>query len=288
MEDTSRSLDRIPCIHYALHFQKNTAEVKALIDSGSEVNAMTLAYASKLGLQVCQTNIGAQKIDGFTLKTFGIVLASFQVEDKLRRARFFQETFSLADISVEVVLEMLFLILSNADIQFSKKELTWRSYTTAKALPTTKRVELIDKKKFVKAALDENSETFLVHVAALEAPLAEMSIHPDREAQIVSLLTKKVTIPKEYSDFADVFSEENALVLPERTDLNKHAIEPESNKQTPYGPIYSLGPVELETLKAYIETHLKTGFIWPSKSPAGVPILFDKKPDGSLCLCVNY
>ena len=41
-------------------------------------------------------------------------------------------------------------------------------------------------------------------------------------------------------------------------------------------------------MKTYIETHLKTGFIRPSKSPAGAPILFDKKPDGSLRLCVNY
>ena len=46
--------------------------------------------------------------------------------------------------------------------------------------------------------------------------------------------------------------------------------------------------MELETLKTYIKTHLKTGFIWPSKSPAGAPILFNKKPDGSLRLCVDY
>ena len=46
--------------------------------------------------------------------------------------------------------------------------------------------------------------------------------------------------------------------------------------------------MELETLKTYIETHLKTRFIRPSKSPAGAPILFDKKPDGSLRLCVDY
>ena len=78
------------------------------------------------------------------------------------------------------------------------------------------------------------------------------------------------------------------MVLPERTELNEHAINLEDGKQLPYGPIYSLGPVELETLKTYIKTHLKTGFIRPSKSPAGAPILFDKKPDGSLRLCVDY
>ncbi len=46
--------------------------------------------------------------------------------------------------------------------------------------------------------------------------------------------------------------------------------------------------MELETLKAYIENNLANGFIRPSKSPVGVPILFDKKPNGSLRLCVDY
>ena len=58
---------------------------------------MTPTYASKLGLRVRRTNVGAQKIDRSTLETFGMVLASFQVEDKLGRACFFQETFLLAD-----------------------------------------------------------------------------------------------------------------------------------------------------------------------------------------------
>ena len=46
--------------------------------------------------------------------------------------------------------------------------------------------------------------------------------------------------------------------------------------------------MELEILKTYIKTHLKTGFIRPFKSPASTPILFNKKLDGSFCLCVNY
>ena len=77
---------------------------------------MTPAYAAKLGLQVRKADIGAQKIDGSTLETFGMVLADFQVEDKLGRVRFFQETFLLANISAEVVLGMPFLTLSNADV----------------------------------------------------------------------------------------------------------------------------------------------------------------------------
>ena len=83
---------------------------------------------------------------------------------------------------------MPFLILSNANIQFAEKKLTWRSSTATEALPTTKRVELINKKEFAKAVLDEEFETFLMHVAALEATLAGMVIHFSRAAQILALI----------------------------------------------------------------------------------------------------
>ena len=118
-------LERVLCIYYPLCFRKDKEnEMRTLIDLDSEVHAMTPAYASKLGLQVRHTNVGAQKIDGSTLKTFQMVLASFQVEDKFGKARFFQEMFLLADTSSEVVLGMPFLTLNNADIQFAEKELT--------------------------------------------------------------------------------------------------------------------------------------------------------------------
>ena len=113
-------------------------------------------------------------------------------------------------------------------------------------------------------------------------------IRPDKAAQIAFLLAEEVRILDEYSDFANVFSEEKALVLPKRTKLNKHALDLEDGNRLSYRSIYSLGLVELETLKTYIETHLKIGFIQSSKSPAGAPILFNKKPDGSLRLCVDY
>ena len=50
---------------------------------------MTLGYALKLSLKVRIINIGVQNIDNSIFKTFGIVLASFQVENKLKKAQFF-------------------------------------------------------------------------------------------------------------------------------------------------------------------------------------------------------
>ena len=118
------SLEWVLCIYYPFYFRKNTIGVRALIDSGSEVNAIIPAYTSKLGLKVYSIDVGAQKIDVSTLEIFRIVLASFQVEDKFRRARFFQETFLVANISAEVVLDMPFLIFNNTDVQFVEKKFT--------------------------------------------------------------------------------------------------------------------------------------------------------------------
>lgn len=56
---------------------KDQEEMLALIDSGSEINIMSPTYISKLGLKVCPTHVGAQKVNGSIFKMFGMVLASF-------------------------------------------------------------------------------------------------------------------------------------------------------------------------------------------------------------------
>lgn len=117
---------------------------------------------------------------------------------------------------------------------------------------------------------------------------SKMIIHLAWKTQIASLIIKEIVILFEYLDNTDIFSKESAAELPKRSKINKHSIDLEPSKQPPYGPIYNLGPVEMETFKTYIETNLSNGFIRPSKSPAKAPILFIQKPDGSLHLCVDY
>ena len=241
-------------------------------------------------------DVRAQKIDGIILDTFGMVVIAFPVTDKVNRVRFFEETFLMANISPEVVLGMPFLILSGADVDFLGRELRWRTYTTKETLTTTRRVELMGKKEFAAAALDSESETFVIHVALLSSDvlpsfsLLELNIHPFCKPQVSGLITEEAPtkIPAEYLDFADVFSLDLASELFKHTRINHHAIELVDGQQPPYGPIYSLEPVELETLKAYIETNLAKGFIRPSKSPADAPILFDQKSNSSFRLCDDY
>ena len=52
-------------------------------------------------------------------------------------------------------------------------------------------------------------------------------------------------------------------------------------------PPYRMAPVELRELKAQLEELLSKGFIRPSISPWGAPVLFMKKKDGSLRLCID-
>ena len=80
------------------------------------------------------------------------------------------------DPNIDVFYEMFFLSLTNTEVQFDIRNLTWRIYSTTKALLITRQVELIDKYKFPKANLDKNSETFIIHVPVLEA--VQLVIHP--------------------------------------------------------------------------------------------------------------
>ena len=58
-------------------------------------------------------------------------------------------------------------------------------------------------------ALNENIVAFVVYMSFLSLK-SKMTIYPDWEAQIASLLVEKVTIPAKYADFFDIFSKKSA------------------------------------------------------------------------------
>ena len=90
----------------------------------------------------------------------------------------------MANVSPEVVIEMSFLTLSNADVDFLGQELRWRTYTPKKALPTIRHIELVGRKEFATATLDLESETFVIHIVSLNSVASPSSslldVHPSR------------------------------------------------------------------------------------------------------------
>ena len=161
---------------------------------------------------------------------------------------------------------MPFLKLSNANVSFGKKTLTWKTYITHKALFITEQVQIIHKKDFVIAALNANSETFVMHMAILEQK--KMPVHSKKQAQVEALIFDKAptAVLVEYFDYSKNFSAEYVAKFLKYTKINNHVIKLEKGKQPSFGPIYSLGSVKLETLKIYIKINLTNGFIQLSKS----------------------
>jgi Reverse transcriptase (RNA-dependent DNA polymerase) len=94
-------------------------------------------------------------------------------------------------------------------------------------------------------------------------------------------------ILKEYHDFVDVFSKSKADSLaPHRPYDLKIALE--DGAMPPQPPLYLLSTLELATLREFIDEHLNMGYIQPTRSSHGAPILFIKKKSGELRLCVDF
>ena len=116
-------------------------------------------------------------------------------------------------------------------------------------------------------------------------PKAKSPEVPPLASADAEVLTK--FIPAKYHDFADVFSEQEACLLPPRRPFD-HPIDVEPDTKIPFGPIYNMSETEQEALREFLDDMLDKGFIHASSSPARAPVLFIKKKDGRLRLCIDY
>ena len=104
-------------------------------------------------------------------------------------------------------------------------------------------------------------------------------------AQVAKTPNQK--IPDWCSDLNDVFSEKTHNVLPSHRSYD-HTIDLKPSFVPKIAKVYPLNPKEQEACKAFINEHLKTGRIVPSKSPQAAPFFFVAKKDGSLHPCQDY
>ena len=115
-------------------------------------------------------------------------------------------------------------------------------------------------------------------------------MHLLKKAQIAYLKADKAftKISSEYANFRNIFSLKLVIKLLKNIEINNHVIKLIDDWQFSYTPIYNLSLVKLKILKIYIKNNLANGFIRPFKSPIKVFIFFDKRPNRSLKLCVDY
>ena len=104
---------------------------------------------------------------------------------------------------------------------------------------------------------------------------------------VLMLVTEPSWIPTKYQVFTKVFSKKKVNELPAHR-MHNHAINLKGIRDPPFGPLYNLSGNELKVLWDYLADNLVKSFIQVLTSPLGVPILFVKKKDGTLQLCINY
>jgi hypothetical protein len=118
-----------------------------------------------------------------------------------------------------------------------------------------------------------------------DVPLSECL--PQTTEYINNATTKEVVIPDWCKDFEDVFSERTHDRLPPHQSYD-HTIELKPSFTPKVAKVYALNPVEREACRAFVDEHLKTGRIVPSKSPQAAPVFFVSKKDGGLRPCQDY
>ena len=98
---------------------------------------------------------------------------------------------------------------------------------------------------------------------------------------------KEIPVPNFCADSTDVFSEMTYNILPPHQSFD-HPIELKDSFIPKIAKVYPLNPAKKEACKAFIDEHLKTRCIVPSKSPQAAPFFFILKKDETLRPCQDY
>jgi hypothetical protein len=115
----------------------------------------------------------------------------------------------------------------------------------------------------------------------------QLAVEAKAEFVLSAEVAQPPSLPDALSSYQDVFEKDQATALPSHK-LADHRIQIQEGKEPPYGPLYNLSERELRILRDYLRESLANGRIRHSNSPAGAPILFVPKKDGTLRLCVDY
>ncbi|GBG63074.1 hypothetical protein CBR_g36559 [Chara braunii] len=108
-------------------------------------------------------------------------------------------------------------------------------------------------------------------------------VRPVTEAQEKDSSTDP-TIAKLLEEFKDLTESPTGVV----SRPIQHRIEIEAGSRTPKGAVYRMSPRELEELRKQLDKLLGKGWIRPSSSPFGAPVLFVPKKEGELRMCIDY
>ncbi|GKE45201.1 putative reverse transcriptase domain-containing protein, partial [Tanacetum coccineum] len=143
--------------------------------------------------------------------------------------------------------------------------------------------------------LSQHKAVIVCHVKVVEIPVEDgriLRVHGERAVRITKALkSAKEDEPKlndisVVREFEDVFLEDLSGLPPQRQVEFRIDLVPGAMPiaKSPY----RLAPSEMQELSGQLQELQDKGFIRPSHSPWGAPVLFVKKKDGSLRMCIDY
>mgnify|MGYP000532974220 FL=1 len=270
-------------LQVSLCFGSISIKSHALLDSGASTCFIDIAFvrAHKIPTFCTTQPISVEAIDGRVLSSGAVTEATVPL---VFQVGFHQEVLTFYLIATPrhpIVLGLSWLETHNPMVDWCSRSITFPQ-TPARAL-STNTVTCVG----AAFSLGAHSSDFNSVSDVADSVVADSSVVTSVPVVSQDVPTPVTNLPARYSDFLDVFEKRNAKRLPAHRPYDC-PIELQDGAHPPFGPIYGLSEPELEALRTYLDENLAKGFIQPSKSPVGAPILFVKKKDGSLRLCVDY
>ena len=242
---------------------------------------MTRDTAIKFNARIDKaTSITAQGFTGHALTTEGTALIRLRITDHKGTPKEMEWKFHLIDRAVEpIILGYDWAAVANPDPNWIDKTWTWpEQWDHIERIPLDAMATIVE----------SGVQVYYLHYDGVTLQNKPHADTDPNSYRVLSITTAPPpTVPTHLTDFADVFNNEAAGLVPDHGRLD-HAIDVTENKEPPYGPLYNLSQNELQVLRDYLEDAEKKGWIRRSTSPAGAPVLFVPKKDGGLRLCVDY
>lgn len=264
--------------------------VRILIDSGATDNFISKEWLKGRDGKVkpIPVPIEVQLADGVSKEkisrqmTTEVKIGEFKSEERL-----YEATLGKYDI----VLGISWLCKHNPEIDWRKGKMILQEKDNRHKIELqAERIEESEEKTELRLISAKQLQRLIKKgetVMAVEIECTEgLELNLIESTQISKLQTTELEaeMRKEYSD---LFREELPMKMPPKRGV-EHRIELIEGAQPQNRGIYRLSIAEQKELKKQLRELLDQGFIRPSKSPWGAPVLFVPKKNGKLRMCIDY
>ena len=267
-------------------------------DTGASDNFVPLSLARQLGLSLRPTPMRVVLGDSTVVTCLGEVTVRVCIQDLCLDIDFY--VMNLSESSFNMILGDRFLRKYQGTLCYRKDRVKFHNLPTGKKVvlnvdpllhPTaTKPCEIISAKNLHKHVGPDDPVVALFFMA--DSPAVDPS---PLQAKADLLASKFEHVPDAFRDsfktlvtkFADVFPDDLPSGLPPDRN-NFHAIPTYPDAVPPPKRQFRLGAKEKAELEAQCKDLWAKGYIQPSHSPYGAPILFVPKKDGTVRMCVDY